>query len=150
MPVRTSLIPKVRGRLVDLFGDWLGADVDVFYGLEAGAAPSRDCVIVFGLAEHSQVAALMGDQSVDEAFGFYCQVWSATPGRTPRESYERAFDVLGALEVQLRPSNRQANLGLGADGLLWARIGRVQDNDNPTREGQITILEFVVACFGRM
>lgn len=101
---RTSSIPVVKARLVDLLDGLFASDanVKVFYGVAAGAA--KEIIVVGTTAPHPETQgwATIGDKQRAEDYGLIVFIDVDRGDKTQQAATERAFEHLAAIEDAVR------------------------------------------------
>lgn len=141
-----STAPAVKVALQTLFLDSpdLGAhpdpklNVKATYGFRTRDVQAES--IVLGRVEwDSEKFAAVGALRREENYWIYLYVWVNTADKTQREVTERAFEILGFIELLLQ--QKPNILGMGISGVNWQELEPITAVEAPSGEGFQTMVE---------
>lgn len=124
--------------------------VQVDYGLPAQVEQQHVC-LTGNILDMAHEFAAQGALSRNEAFQLELLIWVGRPGDTQQESLERAFELLGVIDVEvLRPNVTLSRDPSEQGPVLWARITPQRTDAGALDEGWGTEIRCVVDCFARI
>lgn len=139
-----SRAPACKAALFDLFttDPSLGAGspaIQVTYGF-LPRDPESETVVVGRIEFDSEAWAQgIGTLKREENFWVYLYVFVTTAGKTQQQVTERAFEILGFVELLLQ--QKPNVLGAGVPGVNWQELEPLSAPESPTDEGFQTMIE---------
>jgi hypothetical protein len=131
----TSTFPRVKAALVEKLTDanWPSRKPTVSYGWPR--TDTREIVAVGGTTSSEQRWAQLGARRRDEDYRIEVAIMVTTPGQSQQSATERAFELLGVIENELRDDP-----GLGLEGVICVEVADPQVDEAPDTDGYIALV----------